>query len=305
MQVAICLESAHSDTYKSKMYSFAKGITEPDHADVVNWIKLPNDHHKWETAVIYGSYKSNRFASHHKIKGQINEHKRPFVMIETPLVSRRADIIDHAWLRVGVNGFLWDNAMWGFEHMDPNRKIVEPIKWRTNGSHILILMQNPGDASLRGADIFDWCNRTVRELRGYTDRPIRVRPHPLPTKRSKLAELEKSITQLKDVTFVENILPNLRPLEEDLKDCWCAVSYTSGSAVDAVMAGIPNISCDSGNMTWLISTHALCTINDPYVDDTNLWEQQISHCQFSIEEFENGVCWNHIKKTLSNRIFQK
>ena len=63
-------------------------------------------------------------------------------VIETPLVRRRADTIDHAWLRVGVNGFLWDNAMWGFEHMDSNRKIVEPIKWRTNGSHILILMQN-------------------------------------------------------------------------------------------------------------------------------------------------------------------
>lgn len=295
MQVAVCMVSAHSPVYEQKMKWFAEGVS--DHCDIVDWENLPAYHQNY-VPVIYGSVKHKRGAAHHRIKSQIDKYARPYVMLETPLVHRRADTIDHAWLRVGVNGFLWDHAMWGFDHMDPKRTIVDPIKWRDNGSHILILMQNPGDASLRGADIFEWCDNTVKQLRTHTDRPIKIRPHPLPTKRAKLKDLEHSLTKIKNVEFVENILPNIRPLELDLKDCWCAVSYTSGSAVDAVLAGVPNISCDPGNMTWPISSHSINMIEIPYTGPTQQWEQQISHCQFSVEELRNGVCWNHIKQTL-------
>ena len=81
---------------------------------------------------------------------------------------------------------------------------------------------------------------------------------------------------------------NFRPLELDFKNCYCAVSFSSGSAVDAVLAGIPNIACDPGNMAWPISSHSLAMIETPYTDATSLWEKQISHCQFSVEELKNG-----------------
>jgi hypothetical protein len=248
--------------------------------------------------VIYGSVKKNRSAAHHKIKSQVFDHGRPFVMLETPLVHRRADTIDHGWLRVGINGFLWDDAEWGFDHMDVNRNIVKPVKWRKNGDHILILMQNPGDASLRGADIFEWTENTVIELQKHTDRPIRIRPHPLPNKQNKLLQLKQ---KLKNVTFVENKLPNnLRPLQADFENCWCVVTYSSGSSVDAVMAGIPNIACDPGNMAWPISSTNLDMIEQPYTGDTTLWEQRISHCQFSVEELRNGTCWNHVRQSIQS-----
>ena len=293
MQVAVCIVSAHNEVYQQKMRYFDEGVGEA--SSIVDWTTLPNNHKDY-VPVIYGSVKKKRAAAHHRIKSQVFDHARPFVMLETPLVHRRADTIDHGWLRVGVNGFLWDQADWGFEHMDPTRKIVEPIEWRKKGDHILILMQNPGDASLRGADIFEWVENTVIELRKHTDRPIRIRPHPLPNKQQKLEQLKQKLTH---VTFVENKLPdNLRPLYEDFKNCWCVVTYSSGSSVDAVMAGIPNIACDTGNMAWPISSTKLDMIEKPYTGDTKLWEQQISHCQFSTEELRNGVCWNHVKQSL-------
>ena len=293
MHVAICIQSAHHEPYKQKMRWLAEGISDP--CDIVEWMDLPIDYKKY-TPVIYGSVKKQRSAGHHRIKSQVYDKARPFVMLETPLVHRRADTIDHGWLRVGVNGFLWDEAEWGFCHMDPNRKIVDPIEWRKNGNHILILMQNPGDASLRGADIFEWTENTVLELRKHTDRPIRIRPHPLPNKQNKLEQLKQ---KLKDVTFVENKLPdNLRPLHSDFENCWCVVTYSSGSSVDAVMAGIPNIACDPGNMAWPISSTKLDMIETPYTGNTELWEQQISHCQFSVEELRNGTCWNHVRQSL-------
>ena len=293
MHVAICIQSAHHEPYKQKMRWLAEGISDP--CDIVEWMDLPIDYKKY-TPVIYGSVKKQRSAGHHRIKSQVYDKARSFVMLETPLVHRRADTIDHGWLRVGVNGFLWDEAEWGFRHMDPNRKIVDPIEWRKNGNHILILMQNPGDASLRGADIFEWTENTVLELRKHTDRPIRIRPHPLPNKQNKLEQLKQ---KLKDVTFVENKLPdNLRPLHSDFENCWCVVTYSSGSSVDAVMAGIPNIACDPGNMAWPISSTKLDMIETPYTGNTELWEQQISHCQFSVEELRNGTCWNHVRQSL-------
>ena len=293
MQVAVCIVSAHNEVYQQKMRYFDEGVGEE--SSIVDWTTLPSNHKDY-IPVIYGSVKKKRAAAHHRIKSQVFDHARPFVMLETPLVHRRADTIDHGWLRVGVNGFLWDEAEWGFDHMDPSRNIVQPIEWRKNGEHILVLMQNPGDASLRGADIFQWVENTVIELRKHTDRPIRIRPHPLPNKQQKLEQLKQ---KLRDVTFVENKLPyNLRPLSEDFKNCWCVVTYSSGSSVDAVMAGIPNIACDTGNMAWPISSTKLDMIEKPYTGDTKLWEQQISHCQFSTEELRNGVCWNHVKQSL-------
>ena len=293
MDIAICIKSAHHEVYQQKMRWFAQGVTDTP-CDIVDWINLPHDHNQF-TPVIYGSVKKSRGAPHHKIKSQVLEKAKPFVMLETPLVHRRADTIDHGWLRVGVNGFLWDDAMWGFQYMDTSRTIVDPIEWRKNGDHILILMQNPGDASLRGADIFEWVENTVIELRKHTDRPIRIRPHPLPNKQQKLQQLKEKLT---GVTFVENKLPDLRPLTADFENCWCVVTYSSGSSVDAVLAGIPNIACDSGNMAWPISSTKLNMIEQPYTGDTKLWEQQISHCQFSVEELRNGVCWNHVSKSI-------
>ena len=294
MHIAVCIKSAHQEVYQQKMRWFAEGVTDTP-CDIVDWVNLPNDYEKY-TPVIYGSVKKTRGAAHHKIKSQVYDKMRPFVMFETPLVHRRADTNDHTWLRVGVNGFLWDEAHWGFDHLDPERRIIDPIEWRKNGDHILILMQNPGDASLRGADIFEWTENTAKELRKHTDRPIRIRPHPLPNKQKRLEQLKQ---QLSFCEFVENKLPdNMRPLEQDFTNCWCVVTFSSGSAVDAVLAGIPNIACDPGNMTWPISSHSLAMIETPYTDATSLWEKQISHCQFSTEELRNGVCWRHIKQSL-------
>ena len=87
-------------------------------------------------------------------------------------------------------------------------------------------------------------------------------------------------------------------IEKDFKNCFCAVSYSSGSTVDAVLAGVPVLATDPGNMAWDVSTHELNKIESRYLGDRLEWMQKISMCQWSMEEFENGECWNHIKKSL-------
>ena len=190
--------------------------------------------------------------------------------------------------------------------MDPNRYLQVfkdtgydiDTEWKIDGENIVIMMQNPGDASLRGADIFEWCYNTVKEIRTRTTRPIIVRPHPLP--RKGMDALTSRLLEFENLTIVENELPdNLRPLEEDFKDAYCVVSFSSGSAVDAVLTGVPNIALDPGNMAWLVSKHSLDNIEyERYISDRKEWMQKISHCQWNVEELKNGECWKHIKQSL-------
>jgi hypothetical protein len=302
MKVAICTASAHKEVYQTKLEQFARGVIFC--GDSTDYTDTPNvkEH---DTAVIYGSFKRYRGAPHHRIKCSVADNFKQFVQLETPVIGRSAVSIDHLYLRVGVNGFLWDEATWGFDYIDSTRYLKvfsncgysTETEWKTNGSHILILMQNPGDASLRGQDIYQWCYQTVEELQRHTDRPIRIRPHPLPRKGFK--SFAERVSRYKNVELVENELPDrLRPLAMDFEDCYCAVSFSSGSAVDAVLAGVPSLTTNSGNMAWLVSQHELKNIESRYLGDRTEWMQKIAMCQWSTAEFESGECWSHIRQSL-------
>ena len=302
MKVVVLNQSAHRPEYRETLEQFTQGINRHCEVELKDGFGDPA---RYDIAVIYGSHKPERGSLHHQIKTKVTTEFKRFVQIETPILSRRADTIIHDWFRVGVNGFLWDEGQWGFEHMDEQRykdifrKCGYDLdqKWNNGGTHILILMQNPGDASLRGQDIYEWTDQTIQKIKKLTDRPIVVRPHPL--KRKNANVWHDRYNSYDNVKVVKNNLPNnLRPLEQDFKDCWCTVSYTSGSAVDAVLAGIPNIACDSGNMAWLASSHSINDIENPYRGDRMEWMKKIVNCQWSREELQNGVCWNHIQKTL-------
>ena len=303
MKVAISKTSAHRSTYVNKLKDLMQGIKSlGDEATMVVGKIDPTKH---DTAVIYGSFKEYRKAPHHQIKKEISNTFRSYVQFETPVIGRDARLLDHEYVRVGVNGFLWDEARWGFEHTDKERykKVLKECDididkgWRKSGDHVLICMQNPGDASLRGKDVFEWSLETVEQLKKHTDRKIRIRPHPLP--RSADIEFYKKLQDHKSVEVVENELPDkLRPLREDFDNAWCTITYSSGSAVDSVLAGIPNIACDRGNMAWDVSSHSLSDVENPYVGDKIGWLQKISMCQFNKEELRNGVCWKHIRKSI-------
>ncbi len=302
IKVSVCMASAHKDVYKNKLQKFTKGIEMLNDSVVTE--NYPSPEH-YDTAVIYGSYKKYRGSLHHKIKCQVAEKFKNYVQLETPVIGRSASTIDHDYLRVGVGGFLWDQAEWGFAYTDPDRykKVFNDLgyntnqEWKTKGSKILILLQNPGDASLRGTDIYNWCYDTITELQKHTDRPIVVRPHPLP--RKGFDRFTNTIQMFDNVTMVENCLPDrLRPLQLDFEDCYCAVSYASGSAVDAVLAGVPSLTNDPGNMAWLVSRNQIADIENRYLGDRVDWMQKVAMCQWSVQEFESGKCWDHVSKSI-------
>jgi len=300
MRVAVIEDTANYQQYREVLESFAKGCG----GDITN----SGNTNGYDCAVIFGSYKKERGKSAHQGKGKIIESGIPYVQLETQLIGRPIDTAFHTEFRVGVNGFLWDDAKWGFEHIqsDRSKKVFErngydpKIEWKTSGNYILLCMQKVGDASLRGQDIFSWTEDTVKMLRQHTERQIIVRPHPLYRKKSRHAECKKIVTDYFNVLWQETDLEKdgFIPIQQQLDNAWCTVTYTSGSGIDAVLHGVPNIACDSGSMVYDVSSKEISEVEHPYTGSKTEWSNKIAHCQWSIDEFESGECWQHVSKSI-------
>lgn len=300
MRVAVIEDTANYQQYRDVLHAFAKGC----HGEITNSSNIDG----YDCAVIFGSYKSERGKPAHQGKGRIVESGIPYIQLETQLIGRPIDTAFHNEFRVGVNGFLWDDAKWGFEHIqrDRSQKVFErngyspDITWKENGEYILLCMQKVGDASLRGQDIFLWTEKTVDEIRQYTERKIIVRPHPLYRKKIQHATCKETVCGYDNVTWQETDLTQdgFVPIQQQLEDAWCTVTYTSGSGIDAILTGTPNIACDSGSMVYEVSSKKIADIENPYKGDISTWTNKISHCQWSIDEFESGECWEHVSKSI-------
>ena len=300
MRVAIIEDSGSNTQYQDVLRSFAKGCG----GDITN----SGNTKGFDCAVIFGSYKNNRGRSAHQGKGKIIESGMPYVQLETQLIGRPIDTAVHSEFRVGVNGFLWDDAKWGFKHIqsDRSKKVFgrngyDPnIEWKQGGDYILLCMQKVGDASLRGKDVFEWTEQTVRTLRQHTERQIIVRPHPLYRRKSQQAECKDTVCKFSNVHWQETDLTKdgFVPIQKQLENAWCTVTYTSGSGIDAVLSGTPNIACDSGSMVYEVSSKSPDDVENPYRGEKSIWANNIAHCQWSINEFESGECWEHVSKSI-------
>ena len=300
MRIAIIEDTANHQQHREVLHSFAKGCGGD--------ITTSNNVDGYDCAVIFGSYKKKRGRPQHQGKGKIIESGIPYIQLETQLIGRPIDTAIHNEFRVGVNGFLWDDAKWGFEHIEDDRskKVFErngydpDIPWKQDGEYILLCMQKVGDASLRDADVFEWTENTVNDIRKHTDRKIIIRPHPLYRKSSLHNTLKEKVLNVPNTHWQETDLlkDGFVSIQEQLQKAWCTVTYTSGSGIDAVINGIPNIACDTGSMVYDVSSKDIAEVENPYRGEKKEWTNRIAHCQWNIDEFESGECWKHVSKSI-------
>jgi len=300
MRVGVIEDTANYPQFRDVLESFAKGCG----GEITN----SGNTKGFDCAVIFGSYKKERGRPAHQGKGKIIESGIPYVQLETQLIGRPIDTAFHTEFRVGVNGFLWDDAKWGFEHIhtDRSKKVFgrngydTELPWKTDGDYILLCMQKVGDASLRGADIFTWTEQTVKEIRQHTERQIIVRPHPLYRKKTQHQKCKETVCEYFNVQWQEADITQegFVPIQEQLQNAWCTVTYSSGTGVDAVLNGVPNIACDTGSMVYEVSSNNVSEVEKPYRGNKKEWTNKIAHCQWSIDEFASGECWEHVSKSI-------
>ncbi len=155
--------------------------------------------------------------------------------------------------------------------------LVKPYR-ATPGDYVMVMGQVPDDASVRHVGFDMWLEMTIAAIKNITDRKIFYRPHPL-NKESLPTDVEIIKGDLHDV----------------MAKAHCVVTLNSNSGVDAVLAGIPCISCDAGSMAYEVTNNHLNAVIKPEVFDRERWFNKLTYCQWSINEIEQGQAWEHLR----------
>lgn len=175
------------------------------------------------------------------------------------------------YFRVGKNRLQHD----GFGVSDGSRFKKLGLKlhpWRVTGQHILLCPQS--DHFMRVAvgypgAAMGWLRDTMSELRKYTNRELRVRLWDR-DKRKLAAELPDA-----------------------LRGAWALVTYSSGSAISAILSGVPAIStadCIARRMCGDLST-----IENPLMPERQDWANIVADQQWTLDEFRDGTAWRMLQ----------
>lgn len=134
--------------------------------------------------------------------------------------------------------------------------------WSKDGKHIVLAQPTQTYAKFHSCE--GWTDRTIAELKGFTDRKLIVR------------DKESS-----------------RSLQEDLKGAHCLVAHGSNAAVEAVILGCP-VFVHQDSAAAIVGNTTLNKIEEPIYPDRERWLNSLAYCQFNEAELVDGTLWRLI-----------
>lgn len=146
--------------------------------------------------------------------------------------------------------------------------------WRKRGEHVLVCPQS--DEFMRVAAGYPtcWWENYIGVLKNFTGREIRLRPW----QRDK-AEW-------------------YRTLPSDLDNCWAVVTFSSASAISAMLAGIPAFVTAEDCISAPVANLDIERIEVPeYSDHRQRWCEVVADNQWTLDEMRAGLAWKmlHVK----------
>ena len=299
-------ESLQNSTDKlNTLNYFARGVNSSGDQGIVesNMKYQPS-----EVAVILGwVHEHGKTAAHLQFRQEILEGQRAHggrtVIADSNLFLYRNRANPGYWLRYSYDGIFANTGEYCDQTPDPDRWItiqqqcgVQLKPWRQTGNHILMCLQRDGGWSMAGWDVIDWALKNIIELRKYSDRPIRIRPHPGDKKASKYCDRLLKLCQGRGLGNIGISQPE-SSLTDDFAMCWAVVNHNSSPGVAAIIEGIPVILTDSDrSQARDMATLGIHRIENPLLPDRDAWIQRISQFHWNHAEVESGACWAHMKK---------
>lgn len=231
-------------------------------------------------------------------------YNRRTVIVDSNLFLYKNPTNPGNYLRYSFDGVFPTTAEYCWDNPDPTRwkKISNDLRiqvkdWRKSGNHILICLQRNGGWSMKGNNVWDWLESTVKMIRQCSDRPIIVRGHPGDKKTGRLIQRNQIPPQVSSLPNVYFSDMQKKTLEQDLQNCWATVVYNSSPAVASAIEGVPifvfdPIDCQAGD----VANTDISQIESPDIFDRTSWLDKIAMCHWNFDDLRSGVCWLHMKK---------
>lgn len=153
-----------------------------------------------------------------------------------------------------------------------NRLNVRVSDWRKAGSEILICRQR-GIGSRSMAQPYGWTERVQRDIKKVTDHPVRVREHPAVLAHRRL---------------------ECPRFEEDTRDAYCIVTFSSGAANDAIINGIPVFYLAPHIIMEDAAKHGLDDLENPFLGCREAAFAKLAWAQWTCEELSTGEPFNYL-----------
>ena len=82
--------------------------------------------------------------------------------------------------------------------------------------------------------------------------------------------------------------------EKYLSNAFAVVNYNSNPAIESVLAGVP-VFVDKSSLCWSVGNPIGSDIEKPIMPDRTKWLQELSYCEWFVDEIEKGLPWARIK----------
>ena len=200
------------------------------------------------------------------------------------------------YLRYSFDGVFPTTGFYFDQDIDPARwnKISKDLNlnlkpWRNSGNHILLCLQRNGGWSMGGISSIDWMNKTINDIRKYSNRPIVVRAHPG----------DKKIKSILRINHKNVFLSTKENLVDDLKGAWATVVYNSSPSVASIIEGVPAFLTDNipqHSQSFDVANTDISNIENPVMLDRQAWIEKLSMCHWKFDELRSGEAWQFFKK---------
>lgn len=258
---------------------FEKALIEDGNSVIYGKHNIPSD----TDVFITWSYKQPNLFNYAEKMG------KKFIIMERGFIQPRTE-----WCSLAVggmngrgrfkpapdNGERWDT---NFSHH------LKPWRDDSKGEYVLVIGQVPNDPSLHGLNMDRWLRKTIDILLAQGEKVV-YRPHPWLVSKYKQGLMDMYIHHKVDVDMD-------KPLYEALEGAKYCVTYSSNTAVESVLYGVPTVALDIGSVAHKVCSHELLRGSLIKPDRTE-WCHNTAWKQWRREELADGTAWNHIKSLI-------
>lgn len=229
-----------------------------------------------DVAIIWSVLWKGRMAGNELVYRHYRAQNKPVIIVEVGALYRGT-----TW-KIALNNITTQGYYGHQINLDMDRprrlgiSLAHPVE--TN-PYILIAAQHRNSLQLEGVNLEQWITDQIKQLKQYTDRPIRVRPHP---------RCQLHINQLP--TGIEFETPrkiaNTYDSFDMHFDCHAVINYNSGPGLQAVISGVRPI-VDLSSLAHPVSIDP-ADIENVYDVDRDQWLIELCHTEYTLDEIERG-----------------